>query len=82
MRHLTPHPLPTLTEVVRFANGGAAGVPKTYIRCLQRRDMSVPDPDEPRLRGQPEWTWQTLDTGHDAMVTKPAELARMLLAIG
>ena len=80
-RHLTPHPLPTLTETVHYKNGGPAGVPKTYIRCLQRRDMSVPDPVEPEVRGKPEWTWKTIDTGHDVMVTKPKELAAMLLAI-
>jgi pimeloyl-ACP methyl ester carboxylesterase len=81
-RRLTPHPLPTLTEVVRFRNGGDTGIPKTYIRCLQRRDMSAPDPDEPKLRGKPEWTWATIDTGHDAMVTKPKDLAEMLRKIG
>jgi pimeloyl-ACP methyl ester carboxylesterase len=81
-RHLTPHPLPTLMETVHFKNGGAAGLPKTYIRCLQRRDMSTPDPVEPLVKGKPEWTWLTIDTGHDVMVTKPRELAEMLLAIG
>jgi hypothetical protein len=28
------------------------------------------------------WRWQEIATGHDAMVTAPAELSRMLLAIG
>ena len=81
-RRLTPHPLPTLMETVHYTNGGPAGLAKTYIRCTQRRDMSQPDPVEPMVKGQPEWTWLTIDTGHDAMVTKPKELAEMLLAIG
>jgi pimeloyl-ACP methyl ester carboxylesterase len=80
-RHLTPHPLPTLMETVHFQNGGHAGLPKTYIRCLKRRDMSQPDPVEPMVKGKPEWTWLTMDTGHDAMVTQPKQLADLLLAV-
>jgi pimeloyl-ACP methyl ester carboxylesterase len=80
-RRLTPHPLPTLMETVRYKNGGPDGLPKTYIRCLKRRDMSQPDPVEAQLKGKPEWTWLTLDTGHDAMITAPNELTAMLLKI-
>ncbi len=80
-RRLTNHPLPTLLQTVHYRNGGAAGLPKTYIRCLRRRDMSQPDPVEARLKGQPEWNWRTIDTGHDAMVTMPKELVAMLLEI-
>jgi hypothetical protein len=28
------------------------------------------------------WSWQEIVAGHDAMVIAPAELARMLAAIG
>jgi len=78
-RRLTNHPLTTLMETVHYKNGGPAGLPKTYIRCLKRRDMSQPDAVEAQLKGKPEWTWQTIDTGHDAMITAPAELTAMLL---
>jgi pimeloyl-ACP methyl ester carboxylesterase len=81
-RRLTPHPLTTLMEPVRYRNGGPAGVPKTFIRCLKRREMTEPDPVEVAIKGQPEWTWLTLDTGHDAMVTMPNELTEMLGKIG
>ena len=80
-RHLVPQPLGTLRQVVRFLNGGHAGLPKTFIRCLRRRDMSRPDPIEPQINGQPGWSWRTIDTGHDAMVTMPAELSQMLLDV-
>jgi hypothetical protein len=66
---------------VHYKNCGTNGVPKTYIRCLKRRDMSQPDPVEAMLKGKPEWTWLTLDTGHDAMITAPAELTSMLSKI-
>ena len=81
-RHLTNHPLTMLMETVHFKNGGPAGVPKTYIRCLQRRDMAQPDPVEAMLKGKPEWAWLTINTGHDAMVTAPEELTAMLSKIG
>jgi pimeloyl-ACP methyl ester carboxylesterase len=81
-RRLTNHPLTTLMETVHYKNGGPAGLPKTYIRCLKRRDMSQPDMVEAMLKGKPEWAWLTLDTGHDAMITAPKELTDMLLAIG
>jgi pimeloyl-ACP methyl ester carboxylesterase len=78
-RRLVPHPLGTLRQVVRFRNGGHAPLPKTFIRCLRRRDMSQPDPIEPQVKGQAGWAWKTIDTGHDAMVTAPEELTRLLL---
>ncbi len=81
-RRLTNHPLTTLMETVHYKNGGPAGVPKTYIRCLQRRDMSQADPVEAALKGKPEWAWLTINTGHDAMVTAPDELTAMLSKIG
>lgn len=80
-RHLTNHSLNCLAETVRLANGGDAEIPKTFIRCLRRRDMSQPDPMEPLAKGKPGWTWKTLDTGHDAMVTMPNELTQMLLSV-
>lgn len=80
-RRLTRHPLTTLMETVRYKNGADAGLPKTFIRCTQRRDANQPDPIEPVIKGKPEWTWLTLDTGHDAMVTAPKELTEMLLKI-
>jgi len=80
-RRITNHPLPTLLQTVRYRNGGPAGLPKTYIRCLRRRVMTQPDPVEVQLKGQPEWNWLTIDTGHDAMVTAPQELTAMLLEL-
>jgi pimeloyl-ACP methyl ester carboxylesterase len=80
-RRLTRHPLTTLMETVHYKNGGPAGLPKTYIRCTQRRDASQPDPIEPMIKGKPDWTWLTLDTGHDAMITAPNELTDMLLKL-
>ena len=83
-RHLTPHFLPALAEAVHYENGGLDGVAKTFIRCTRRANSNgaLGDAAEAFVRGKADWTWKTLDSGHDAMVTAPAELTEMLLAIG
>lgn len=81
-RHLTPHFLPALAEAVHYENGGIDGVAKTFIRCTRRPGNGAGDPVEALVRGKPDWTWKTLDSGHDVMVTAPDELAEMLLAVG
>ena len=81
---LVEHPLPTLMETVRYDNGGPAGVPKTYVRCLQSAGMAggAADPVADMTAEDPEWTYLTLDTGHDLMVTAPEETTEILLNIG
>jgi len=34
------------------------------------------------VKKQENWSWQEIATGHDAMITAPSELARLLAAIG
>jgi pimeloyl-ACP methyl ester carboxylesterase len=80
-RRMTYQTLNGVSEVVRLRNGGHAGVPKTFIRCTGGR-AGQPDPVAELIKGDPEWTWRTLDTGHDAMITAPEALAAMLLAVG
>lgn len=81
--NLVEHPLPTLMETVRYDNGGPAGVPKTYVRCLQAARMASgePDPVAAMAADDPEWSYLTLDTGHDLMVTAPEETANILLNV-
>ncbi|MDX2144016.1 MAG: alpha/beta hydrolase [Rhodospirillaceae bacterium] len=79
-RRMTAHTLNGVTEIVRFQNGGHAGVAKTFIRCTAGR-AGQPDPVADMIKADPEWAWRTIDTGHDAMITAPDELSAMLLAI-
>jgi hypothetical protein len=81
-RLLTPHFLPALAESVHCENGGIDGVGTTFICCTRRPNDGVPDLAEALVRGHPEWTWRTIDAGHDVMVSAPGELAEMLLTIG
>jgi pimeloyl-ACP methyl ester carboxylesterase len=80
-RRLTPHPAGAYQTPLRLANPVGNGLPCTYIACTDpwyaplawARDW---------VRSRPGWEWQEITTGHDAMITAPAELARMLEAIG
>ena len=80
-RHLTPHPVSTFDSPMRIDNPVGNGRPCTYIKCT----TPIYGPLEETRRGvkkQENWKWQEIATGHDAMVTAPAELARMLATIG
>ena len=72
---LTPHPWLTYTEPLRLA-GRHEGVPAAFIECVSW--MRV-------FRGQAEraaangWPVRQLNTGHEAMVTAPGDLAEALL---
>ncbi len=73
---LTPQPLRPFVERVELTRFYAMSVPRTYIRCLE--DVAVP-PDRAmayarRLGVEP----RDLDTAHDAMLSAPERLARIL----
>jgi len=79
-RRLTPHPAGTYESPLRLMHAVGNGRPATYITCV--------DPIYAPLEASREWVrragWPMLEirTGHDAMITAPAELAAMLAAIG
>jgi len=78
---LTPQPIATFEQPVRFGaeDPDPELVPRIYIHC-------IPDPPSPTFvpfadwaRSTPGWTLHELATGHDAMLTVPDNLARLLL---
>jgi pimeloyl-ACP methyl ester carboxylesterase len=79
-RHLTPHPVSTYESVLTLAYPVGNGGPHTYIHCTD----PVYEPLEnvrQWVKRQKGWQWQEIATGHDAMVTAPSELARILADI-
>jgi pimeloyl-ACP methyl ester carboxylesterase len=77
------HPVRCLQQPVRLGNPAAAAVPRTHIHCVgsepegfERRPVPAVQPD-----GTPAQVWE-LTSGHDCMVTVPAELAGLLLKLG
>ena len=80
-RRLTPHPLKSWLEPVKFENGGEEGVPRTFIRCTDPEMPYSGIRDHARFaRDHPDWRYEELATGHDAMVTKPRACADLFLA--
>jgi hypothetical protein len=75
---------PLVTPVVR--RGVPAAIPKTYVRLL--RDQSLPpatqDEQIANLRQSPGGDVDVIeiDSGHDVMISRPAEFAAALDRIG
>jgi pimeloyl-ACP methyl ester carboxylesterase len=80
LRRLTPQPVHTHDTPLRLTHPLGNGLPCSYIACI---DPALPniEPSRHWARAQPGWEWHELRTGHDAMVTAPAELVRLLGAI-
>jgi hypothetical protein len=88
-RRQTPHPGHTYTAPLNFDPSRVAAVPRTFVNCTQPALATI-DAIRPRMTDPGFWggAWQggggarvvELKTGHDPMVSTPAELARALLA--
>ncbi|WP_199434269.1 alpha/beta hydrolase [Qaidamihabitans albus] len=79
---LSDQPVRALQEPVRLDNPAATAIPRTHIHNtvvpegFERRPVPETQPN-----GSPAQVWE-LPTGHDAMVTMPAELTDLLLELG
>ena len=79
---LLAQPLGTFTEPRRERNPHASPPPRTYIACTEGGTSQTFQPFAEGARKDPSWRFRELLTGHDAMITMPQELARLLLEIG
>jgi pimeloyl-ACP methyl ester carboxylesterase len=81
-RRLTPHPLRTWTDPVAIRPGALDPIAKTYVHC-------VAPPLEPSAfaaharrtasgEAGPNWRSLELETGHDAMLTDPDGVTRII----
>lgn len=80
-RRLTPHPAGCFTQPLALKNGGFSPLPRTYIDCIRPSVYGAEDPFAQAARSEPGWTVQTIDSGHESMITAPDALARLLLDI-
>jgi pimeloyl-ACP methyl ester carboxylesterase len=88
-RRQTPHPGHTYQATVDFDPQRVAAIPRTFVNCTQPALATI-DAIRSRLVDNGFWNgaWQSgagarvieLPTGHDPMVSMPAELTRILLA--
>ncbi len=73
---LSPQPTLTFAQPVRTAKPEAASLPREFILCSE--SGFEPVADRAAANG---WGVHHIDTGHDPMITEPAQLAQILLGI-
>lgn len=79
-RHLRPMPAGTYTGTFTFRNSGSNGLKRTYIASVNPLyDLMVPTHN--RIRSDNTWSFTTIETGHNSMVTAPDKLASLLMTL-
>ena len=73
-----PQALTTFTEGVRFTGKEAKVKNRTYILATGY-DMHVFDRFHAKVKSDPKWKAHAVSCGHDVMVDRPEELAKLLL---
>jgi pimeloyl-ACP methyl ester carboxylesterase len=75
------HPFRTMAQPIRLANEAAlARIPKSFIYCSSPATGSF-DQFATRYRKAAGWRYFELETGHDAMILKPQQLADLFLKL-
>jgi pimeloyl-ACP methyl ester carboxylesterase len=78
---LDPHPIGTMQQQMRLSDPAAAALPRTFIHCTSGPLAAGFARFADRYRDAPGWQVRELATGHDAMLTAPEALARMLMDV-
>ncbi len=76
-KHLVAQPLRTFEQPLAAAGGDK--LKRSYVYC-SKPAMGTFDQFAERLRDDRKWTFHDVKTGHDAMVTAPGEIAKILMA--
>jgi pimeloyl-ACP methyl ester carboxylesterase len=80
LRKFSPQPLGTFTEAAVYATPlEERPSTRTYIRARVPPEGGAFGTIAERLRSNPAWRLREIDTGHDVMITRPAELTELLL---
>jgi len=75
-RRLVAQPLRTFEQPL--AGAGAERVKRTYVYCSKPATGSF-DQFAERFRDDGKWTFHDVKTGHDAMITAPGDVAKILM---
>ena len=75
-KHLVPQPVRTFEQPLPAAGGDK--LKRTYVYC-SKPAMGAFDQFAERLRDDRKWTFHDVKTGHDAMVTAPGEIVKILM---
>ena len=80
-RHQTLQPGGVYDDQLHFDVARVEALPRTFIDCTSPALATIAVMRE-RVRQQPGWHIHEIVTGHDAMISAPEELLRLLLAMG
>lgn len=77
---LTPQPLASFEQPVSLGMGAATRLARSYIHCTEGplAPSFARFAAQAQAQAEPGWRYHELKTGHDAMLTMPAELAALL----
>lgn len=79
-RRQTPQPGGVYDDPLQFDAARVAALPRTFIDCNAPALPTIAVMRE-RVRQQPGWQVLDIATGHDAMISAPQELLRVLLSM-
>jgi len=77
LSQLCPEPVGPMNEPARLA-GLCQPVPRSYVKLLRDQTLSLAQQDTFARNAGPGCSVHELDAGHDAMVSRPRELAALL----
>jgi hypothetical protein len=72
---LTPHPMATFEQTLSLSRQEALALPRSFIWCsmFDGKEMT----ERPSIPA--DWKMVEMKTGHDAMITEPEQLMRVLV---
>jgi len=79
-RRMTPQPFGLYRDPLQFDAERVARLPRSFIDCNQPAFPNI-EPMRKRVREEPGWNVIVIATGHDVMVSEPAQLSDALLRI-
>ncbi len=79
-RRQTPPPAGVYDDPLHFDEARWTARPRTFVDCLAPALPTI-EPSRRLVRSRPGWEVVELETGHDSMVSEPADLAAVLLTV-
>ncbi|TFV79254.1 alpha/beta hydrolase [Blastococcus sp. CT_GayMR19] len=79
-RRQTPQPGGVYDDPLSFDEARWADRPRTFVDCVAPALPTI-EPSRQLVRSRPGWEVVELETGHDPMISEPADLAAVLLTI-
>ncbi|HUH60660.1 MAG TPA: alpha/beta fold hydrolase [Candidimonas sp.] len=77
---LTPQPLGTYETSLQLNHPIGNGLPSTYVHCTLPSFGAVQESRD-WVKSNTDWPWMELQTGHDAMVSAPSLVTKLLCSL-